>query len=75
MIGFAKKSTFIAILLFSATVAYAGDLRPAPQGGSNMHPAPQGSKDTALLHVTSQTAIDAINKENEDKLRRLRPVK
>lgn len=75
MIGFVKRSTIVAIVLLSATFAYAGDLRPAPQGGNNLHPAPQGGKETALTHVTNQTAIDAITKEKEDKLRRLRPVK
>ncbi|HEV8645720.1 MAG TPA: hypothetical protein VGR01_09135 [Burkholderiales bacterium] len=79
MIGFVKSSTIIAILLLSATFAYAGDLRPAPSGGNNMHPAPQGSKDTAVemvgQHAQSSAAIEAVSKVQEDKLRRLRPVK
>lgn len=75
MIGFVKKSTFIAIVLLSATVAYAGDLRPAPSGGNAIHPDPLHGKDNALQHVTNPTARDAISKEQEDKLRKLRPVK
>ena len=81
MIGFVKRPTIIAVLLLSATFAYAaGDnLRPAPSGGSNMHPAPQGSKDTAIemvtLHAQSPAALQAVTKEREDRLRRLHPVK
>ena len=79
MSGFVKKSTILATVLLSATFAYAGDLRPAPQGGNNMHPAPQGPSDPALQNgnVTNETAIAAISKEKEDKLklRRLRPAK
>lgn len=79
MIGFVKRPTIIAVLLLSATFAYAGDLRPAPSGGNNMHPAPQGSKDTAIemvtLHAQSPAALEAVTKERGDKLRRLHPVK
>src|ERR1041384_6996617 len=54
MIGFVKKSAILAAILLSATFAYAGDLRPAPagQGGDNMHPAPQGSKETGMGHAS-----------------------
>jgi hypothetical protein len=75
MIGFVKKSTFIAIVLLSASVAYAGDLRPAPSGGNSIHPDPLHGKDNAMTHATNDTATAAISKEKEDKLRRLRPVK
>ena len=78
MIGFVKGSTIVAILLLSATFAYAGDLRPAPSGGGGITPAPQGSKDTAVQQVqnaNNQTAAEAVSKEEEDRLRRLRPVK
>lgn len=77
MIGFLKKSAILVTVLLSATFAYAGDLRPAPQGGNNMHPAPQGGKETALTHVANETAVSAISKEQEDKekLRQLRPAK
>jgi hypothetical protein len=74
MIRFLKQSTFIAIVLFAATTAYAGDLK-AVNGGNSITPAPQGGKATALEHVSNQTAIDAITKEEDDKVRRLRPVK
>lgn len=75
MIGFAKKVSIIAIVLLSASVAYAGDLRPAPSGGNDMHPAPHDGKETALSHVTNPTAREAISKEQEDKLRKLHPAK
>jgi hypothetical protein len=80
MIGFVKSSTIIAVLLLSATFAYAGnDLKAVHEGGNNMHPAPQGSKDTAVemvgQHAQSSAAIEAVSKVQEDKLRRLRPVK
>jgi hypothetical protein len=75
MIGLVKSSTLIAILLLSANLAYAGDLKAVHEGGNNMHPAPQSGKDTALTHVTNPTAREAISKEQEDKLRKLRPAK
>ncbi len=75
MIGFVKKSAFIAILLLSATFAYAGDLKPVHEGGNNVHPAPLHGNDNALQHVTNPTAREAISKEQEDKIRKLRPVK
>lgn len=75
MIGFVKSSTILAILLLAATVAYAGDLRPAPSGGNGIHPDPLHGKDNAVTHATNDTATTAISKEKEDKLRRLRPVK
>lgn len=74
MTRFLKQSTFIAIVLFAATGAYAGDLKAVNGGGSNATPAPQGSKATALEHATNPTAVGAISKEQEDKVRRLRPV-
>lgn len=77
MNGFVKSSTIIAILLLSATVAYAGDLRPAPSGGNAIHPDPLHGKDNAVTHATNDTATAAISKEKEDKLhkaRRLRPL-
>lgn len=74
MTRFLKQSTVIAIVLFAATGAFAGDLKAVNGGGSSVTPAPQGSKATALEHVTNPTAIDAINKVEEDKIRRLRPV-
>jgi hypothetical protein len=82
MIGFVKSSTIIAILLLSATFAYAGDLKAVNPGGTNMHP---DGKSNALSHVpvaneTARTAIgEAIAREEAieeaDKLRKLRPVK
>lgn len=75
MIGFVKSSTILAILLLSATFAYAGDLRPAPSGGNGIHPDPLHGKDQALTNVSNPNAIEAISKEEEDKLRKLRPVK
>lgn len=75
MNGFVKSSTVIAILLLSATVAFAdGTLRPAPSGGNGIHPDPLHGKDNALGHVVengNQTAYDAVDK---DKLRVLRPA-
>lgn len=77
MIGFLKRSTILATILLSATFAYAGGLTPAPQGGNNLQPAPQDGKETALAHVTNETARAAISKEEGDKqqLRKLRPAK
>lgn len=81
MIGFVKRSTIIAILLLSATFAYAGnDLKAVHESGTNMHPAPGHGQATALTHVTNPTAVEAIGevgKEPKDKqqLRKLRPVK
>ena len=75
MIGFVKSSTILAVLLLSATFAYAGDLKAVHQGGTNVHPAPQHGKDQALTNVNNTTAIEAISKEEEAKLRKLRPVK
>lgn len=79
MIGFVRSSTIIAILLLSATFAYAGDLKAVTGGGNdNMHPAPGHGQATALTHVTNPKAIDAIGevgKEEKDKIRKLRPVK
>lgn len=76
MNGFVKSSTIIAIVLLSATVAFAaGTLRPAPSGG--IHPDPLHGKDNAVTHATNDTATAAISKEKEDKLhkaRRLRPL-
>lgn len=82
MIGFVKSSTIIAILLLSASFAYAGDLKAVTPGGTNMHP---DGKSNALNHVpvANETARDAISeaiareeaREEADKLRRLRPVK
>jgi predicted ATP-grasp superfamily ATP-dependent carboligase len=76
MIGFVKKSAILAIVLFSTTFAYAGNLTPAPQGGSNMHPAPQGSKETAVAHA-NENGLASVMKDKEDsqKLRKLRPAK
>ena len=78
MIGFVKSSTMIAILLMSATFAYAGDLKAVPAGGNNMHPAPGHGQATALNNVSNTKALDAIGevgKEEKDKIRKLRPVK
>ena len=80
MIRFVKSSTIIAILLLSATFAYAAnDLKAVNQGGTNMHPAPRDGKQNALEHVTNPTARDAIGeaiaREDADKLRKLRPAK
>ena len=75
MIGLVKSSTLIAILLLSANLAYAGDLKAVHEGGSNVHPAPLHGNDNALQHVENTTARAAISKEQEDKIRRLRPVK
>ena len=79
MIGFVKSSTIIAIVLLSATFAYAGDLKAVHEGGNNMHPVPQHGKVNALDHVTNDTARAAINeaisREEADKLRKLRPVR
>jgi hypothetical protein len=81
MIGFVKSSTIIAILLLSATFAYAGnDLKAVNPGagGTNMHP---DGKSNALSHVpvaneTARAAIEeAIARKEVDKLRRLHPVK
>lgn len=76
MNGFVKSSTVIAILLLSATFAYAGDLKAVNQGGTNMHP---DGKSNALNHATNDTARAAIGesmaREEADKLRKLRPVK
>lgn len=79
MNGFVKSSTIIAIVLLSATVAFAaGTLRPAPSGG--IHPDPLHGKDNAVTHATNPTARDAIgeaiarevSREEQDKLRILR---
>ena len=77
MIGSAKKLAIIAIVLLSASVAYAGDLKAVNQGqsGNNVHPAPLHGNDNALQHVANPTAREAISKEQEDKIRKLRPVK
>jgi hypothetical protein len=75
MIGFVKSSTILAVLLLSATFAYAGDLKAVHGGGTNVHPAPLHGNDQALTNVSNPTAIEAISKEEEAKLRKLRPVK
>ena len=79
MIGFVKSSTVIAILLLSATFAYAaGDLHKAPSGGTNMHP---DGKSNALSHVpvaneTARAAIgEAIAREDAREAGVLRPAK
>ena len=84
MIGFVKRSTIIAILLLSATFAYAGnDLKAVHESGTNMHPAPQGSKATGQEmvgeHAQSAAAEAAVNKTRDGQLRplndKLRAVK
>jgi hypothetical protein len=79
MIGFVKRSTIIAILLLSATFAYAGnDLKAVHESGTNMHP---DGKSNALTHVpvaneTARAAIgEAIVREEARDARVLRPVK
>ena len=74
MIGFVSKSAIFAIVLLTATFANAGNLRPAPQGGNTMHPAPQGSKATAELHANDNGLASATEKEDKVKLRKLRPA-
>ncbi len=74
MIGFVSKSAIFAMVLLTATFANAGNLRPAPQGGNTMHPAPQGSQDTAVAHA-NENGLDAVTKEDKVKLRKLRPAK
>jgi hypothetical protein len=78
MIGFVKSSTIIAILLFSASVAFAAGDNLRPAGGNNMHPAPGHGQATALTHVTNPAAVEAIGevgketKDDKEKLRILR---
>lgn len=75
MIGFVKSSTIVAILLLSATFAYAGELKALPRGATNVHP---DGKSNALGHVengTARAAIDeAIDREEARKAGVLRPV-
>jgi hypothetical protein len=73
MIGFVKKSTILVAILLSATFAYAGDLHQVPGGqdGDKIHPAPQGE-----AHA-NENGLPSVMKEKEDKekLRKLRPAK
>lgn len=79
MIGFVKRSTILAILLLSATFAYAGDLKAVHGGGTSVHPAPQGSKETGKQmvseHAQSTAAVEAVNKTKDGKLRPLKDGK
>lgn len=78
MNGFVKSSTIIAIVLLSASIAYAAGDNLRPAGGNAIHPDPLHGKDNAMTHATNDTATDAISKEKEDKLhkaRQLRPLR
>jgi hypothetical protein len=72
----------VAAVLLSATIAYAGDLKPAPNGGNDGNSVlpipPVGSKDTGMDQRDENANDNAAFKsgdEDKDKIRKLRPVK
>ena len=74
MKGLIKKSTVLAALLLSATLAYAGDLKPVHGNGGDVKQLPTPNAN-AYDNANDNAAFQPTAGGDKDKIRKLRPVK